>query len=100
VFQDHDFSASTALQDHSRTRPVETNSYSPGSPTTSTGCTLSPLPKAVSGVMTSRPSQGTQRATVLKSNPNKAQFELQVGKKKMATAPDLYVAKRKVIVTK
>jgi hypothetical protein len=96
LFQDHDFSASTALQDDSGTSPVETTSFNPGSPSTRAGCsshnsvdTISPLPKTVSTVKISRSSHGTQRTTVLTSSPYKAQLELQGGKKKkMATASE------------
>jgi hypothetical protein len=96
VFQDHDFSARTALQNDSGTSPVEKISSNPGSPSTRAGCSshisldiISPLPKAFSTVKISRTSQRTQRATVLTSSPYKAQLELQEGKKKkMATASE------------
>jgi hypothetical protein len=78
VFQDHNFSASTAFQDDSGTSPIETTSSNPGSPSTRVGCsshisvdTISPLPKAVSTVKISRTYQGTQREAFLNSSPYK-----------------------------
>jgi ribosomal protein L37AE/L43A len=96
VFQDHDRSASTVLQDDSETSNVETTPSNPGSPSTRAGCSshisvdpVSPLPKAASTAKISRTSQGQQRASVLTSSHYKAQLELQEGKKKkMATASD------------
>jgi hypothetical protein len=91
VFQDHDFSASTALQDGRETSHVETTSSNPSSPSTRAGCSshrrisvdsISPFPKAFSTVKNSRKSQSTQRAALLTSGPYKAQLELQEGKKK------------------
>jgi hypothetical protein len=91
VFQDHDFSANTALQDDRETSHVETTPSNTSSPSTRTGCSshrripvdnISRLPEAVSTVKNWRKCQGTQRATVLTIAPYKAQLEGQEGKKR------------------
>jgi hypothetical protein len=76
VFQDYYFTASEALQEDSEISSVETTPFKPSFSSISAGCssrisvsTISPLPKAVLKARSLRKSQGTQRATVIKSSP-------------------------------